>query len=339
MKVTIYDVAKKGGVSISTASKALNDRKDVGDKTKERIREIAKDLKYEPSHFARTLAMRRTGNIGILTGRSVNVPLITNPYHSKIIEGIEDAIFGTDINLVTGVLRKEQFDNLEPPKMVREKTIDGLVLLGEMPEEYTRMIIDRGLPVVLVDSCIETHEADVIVADNEGGAYKAVDYLIKAGHKKIAFLSEAGTNRNYMLRRGGYLKALLDNGIEADSRRMITRPEGVSMRSYEWMEGVLKLNERPDALFMCNDISAVLVINMLAKAGLRVPEDISVVGFDDIEIAAHFIPSISTVNIPANEMGARAAGMLAGIMDKHGSPKEKIIMPAEFICRNSVKSR
>lgn len=123
MKVTIYDVAKKAGVSISTASKALNNRKDVGEKTKEKIKQIAKELSYEPSHFARALAMKKTENIGILTVRYYSTPMLTNPFYSKIIEGIEEGLIDSNLNLITSVLKKEQINNLELPKMLKEKML------------------------------------------------------------------------------------------------------------------------------------------------------------------------------------------------------------------------
>ncbi|HPD18655.1 MAG TPA: LacI family DNA-binding transcriptional regulator, partial [Candidatus Goldiibacteriota bacterium] len=170
MKITIYDVARKAGVSISTASKALNDRKDVGEKTREKIRQIAKELSYEPSHFARALAMKKTGNIGVLTVRYYSTPMLTNPFYSKIIEGIEEGLMDSDLNLITNVLRREQIENFELPKMVKEKNVDGLILLGYMPEKFVELIANKDLPVIAVDNYVNEN-ISMIVADDVDGAY------------------------------------------------------------------------------------------------------------------------------------------------------------------------
>ena len=152
MKITIYDVAKKAGVSISTASKALNDRRDVGDATKEKIREIAREMNYEPSHFARALAMRKTENIGVITVRYYGAPMLTNPFYSRIIEGIEERLINNNLNLVTNVLTREQVERLEMPKMIKEKSADGVILLGYMPDEFVEIIASKGVHVVMVDN-------------------------------------------------------------------------------------------------------------------------------------------------------------------------------------------
>lgn len=340
MKITIYDVAKKAGVSISTASKALNDRKDVGDKTKEAVRIIAKELNYEPSRFARALAMRKTENIGVVSGRFYRAPVITNPFYSKILEGIEEVLADTDFNLVTNVVKKEQIEAMELPKIIKEKSVDGLILLGHMPADYAEMIIDKGIPVVMIDNSYDTDKADCIVADNEGGAFNAVEQLIKLGHKKIAYMSRNG-RYSFLLRRDGYKRALIANGLPVDDNMIVFCRENQEEADdpYAWMKKVIEGDNKPDALFMCNDINAILAINMLKDAGLKVPDDMSVVGFDNIELAGHFIPSIATVNVPKEEMGKKAVNILLDIMNKKRTAKEKIVVPTEFIMGGSVRNR
>ncbi len=342
MKVTIYEIARRGGVSISTASKALNDRKDVGDKTKEKIRRIAKELNYEPSHFARALAMRKTENVGVITGRYFRSPVITNPFYSRIIEGIEDCLMERNLSLVTSIVRKEQIDNLEMPKILKEKSVDGVVLLGHMPEQYVAKVISSGIPAVMVDNQIQGINLDAVVADNEGGVYSAVTDLIRLGHKKIAYLSRSDKRYSFNQRCDGYKKALKDNGIEINEKFIIFGKEDeteTDPTGYNWMKKIFEGNDRPDAMVMCNDVNAILAINMLKDMGLSVPDDISVVGFDNIELSEHFIPSISTVNINKEEMGKKAVELLLANIEGKSTSPVIIKMNAEYIRRSSVKNR
>jgi len=337
MKVTIYDVAKRAGVSISTASKALNDRKDVGEGTKIKIREIAKELNYEPSHFARALAMRKTENIGVLTVRYYGTPVLTNPFYSKIIEGIEEQLINNNLNLLTNVLRKEQIETFEIPKMVKEKNVDGLILLGYMPEDFVDMVAGRGLPVVAVDNNIKNASISSIVMDDTAGAHAAVSYLIKTGHKRIGYISGPSKRHSFKRRGEGYRQALADAGLGVDERFVIFNE--TEEPGFAWMKKILDYPEKPDAIFFCNDVSAIFAINMLKEAGLKVPDDISVIGFDNIELGQHFIPSISTVDIDKEKMGMKAVDMLLDRISKKSSEPERLVFPVSLIIRDSVKSR
>ncbi len=337
MKISIYDVAKKAGVSISTASKALNDRKDVGESTKERIRSIARELNYEPSHFARALAMRKTDNIGVLTVRYFPAPVITNPFYSKIIEGIEECLIRENLNLVTNILRKEQVEGLETPKMVKEKAVDGIILLGHMPEGFVKEIIGRGLPAVMVDNKSFDGSVSTVMIDNEGGAYNAVTRLINTGHKRIAYLSGPSSRESFKKRREGYSKALSDKGLSPDGRFVVFNETGEP--GYSWMKKILSHDEKPDAVFACNDVTAILAVNMLKEAGFRVPRDISVVGFDNIDMGTHFIPAIATVDVNKEMMGVKSAEKLLELINNKNAGPGEMIFPTRFISRDSLKER
>ncbi|MEI7541632.1 MAG: LacI family DNA-binding transcriptional regulator [bacterium] len=336
-KITIYDVAKKAKVSISTASKALNDRKDVGDSTKERIRAIAADLNYEPSHFARALAMRKTGNIGVITVRYYQAPMLTNPFYFKIIEGIEEELINTDYNLVTNVIRKEQAEAMEIPKMVKEKSVDGIILLGYMPEKFVNLIVSKAPPTIIVDNVIKNPPVSTILMDNMDGATKAVEYLIDTGHKKIAYLSGPSSRYSFMQREQGYRKAHAARGIPVNEKFVLFNES--EERGNEWMSKILATKDRPDAIFACNDVHAILAINMLKDHGLLVPDDISVLGFDNIEMSEHFIPSLSTVDINKPGMGTKAAQMLVDLINTKNNKVENIVFPTSIIIRKSVKNR
>jgi DNA-binding LacI/PurR family transcriptional regulator len=337
MKISIYDVAKKSGVSISTASKALNDRKDVGEATKDRIRKIAKELNYEPSRFARALAMRKTGNIGILTVRYYNAPMLTNPFYSKIIEGIEEHLINSDMNLITNILRKEQVVSGEIPKMVKEKSADGIVLLGHMPADFVRMIVDRDMPAVMVDNYVKDAPVSSIIIDNVDGAYKAVSYLLDSGHKNVAYVSGSQARYSFKQREIGYRKALAERSIMADDRLIVFNDNDEP--GYEWMKKIMDGPKKPDAIFACNDVHAILAINMLKDMGINVPDDVSVMGFDNIELTEHFIPSISTIDVNKEAMGIKASDMLVDIINTKKNRVENILFPASLVIRNSVKQR
>jgi DNA-binding LacI/PurR family transcriptional regulator len=337
MKVTIYDVAKKAGVSISTASKALNDRKDVGEETKQRIREIAKELNYEPSHFARALAMRKTENIGVITVRYYGTPVLANPFYSKIIEGIEEQLISNNLNLLTNVLRREQVDSLEIPKMVKEKNVDGLILLGYMPEEFVSMVADRGLPVVAVDNRVKGNLISTIVTDDVNGAREATAYLLKTGHKRVGYLSGPSQRMSFKKREEGFRLAFKDAGMQVDERLVVfNEPEEAGI---SWIKKIISYPEKPDAIFACNDITAILCINLLKENGIKVPDDMSVIGFDNIDLTEHFIPSVSTVDIDKEKMGMKAVELLLDRIQKRTGETERITFPVRLIIRDSVKQR
>ena len=336
MKITIYDVAKKAGVSISTASKALNDRKDVGEKTKEKIKQIAKELSYEPSHFARGLAMKKTGNIGVLTVRYYSTPMLTNPFYSKIIEGIEEGLIDSELNLITNVLRKEQMESFELPKMVKEKNVDGLILLGYIPEKFVELIVNKALPVIVVDNYVNEN-ISMIVTDDEGGAYSAVSYLVKTGHKKIAYISGPSPRMSFRKREEGYKRALNENNLPVNPNFILYNDS--EEPGYEWMKKILQYGEKPDAIFTSNDVTAILCINMLRECGLKVPDDISVIGFDNIEMGQHFIPSLSTIDIDKERIGIKAVNILSDKIKNKTKSVERIIFPVSLIIRDSVKNR
>lgn len=329
-------MAKRAGVSISTASKALNDRHDVGEDTKEKIREIAKELNYEPSHFARALAMRKTENIGVITARYYGTPMITNPFYSRIIEGIEERLISNNLNLVTNVLTGEQVKTMEMPKMIKEKSADGVILMGYFPDEFVEVVASKGVPVVMVDNYYRDSGITSITTDDVNGANQAVAKLIETGHKKIAYISGPSRRRSFKLRGEGYAKALADAGIDFDPALTVYN-EGED-RSFNWMKKVLE-GPKPDAVFACNDVTAILAINMLREAGLSVPNDVSVVGFDNIELSQHFIPSISTVDINKEAMGLKAADMLLEQVNTKKNRAEKTVFPVNLIVRESIKQR
>ncbi len=339
MKVTIYEVAKRANVSISTASKALNDRHDVSEATKQRVREIAKELNYEPSHYARALATRKTNNIGVITVRYYKTPMLTNPFYSKIIEGIEEQLIGTGLNLLTNILSKEQLESQEIPRMIKEKNVDGVILMGHMKREFIDMLNQRGIPMVMIDNYFEGTPIKYVIADNINGAYQAVNYLINTGHKKIAYLAVSKERYSFKEREKGYRKALGEKGIAVDERFILYGPEQGDEQDYSWMKKVFDYEEKPDALFLCNDVNAVLALNMLNDMGIKVPDDISVVGFDNIDLTQHFIPSITTVDIPKDLMGKKAVEILMNILTKKKEGIENIIIPTELVIRNSTKER
>ena len=339
MKVTIYEVAKRANVSISTASKALNDRRDVSEATKQRVREIAKELNYEPSHYARALATRKTNNIGVITVRYYKTPMLTNPFYSKIIEGIEEQLIGTGLNLLTNILSKEQLESQEIPRMIKEKNVDGVILMGHMKREFIDMLNQRGIPMVMIDNYFEGTPIKYVIADNINGAYQAVNYLINTGHKKIAYLAVSKERYSFKEREKGYRKALGEKGIAVDERFILYGPEQGDEQDYSWMKKVFDYEEKPDALFLCNDVNAVLALNMLNDMGIKVPDDISVVGFDNIDLTQHFIPSITTVDIPKDLMGKKAVEILMNILTKKKEGIENIIIPTELVIRNSTKER
>jgi LacI family transcriptional regulator len=328
--MNIYDLAREAGVSIATASKALNGRRDVNEQTRQKVLETAKRLQYHPSHMARGLARRRTENIGVVALRRFKVPFFTNPFYSRVIEGMEIETTQRNYNLLLSILpADEPSAQLHLPKLVREKNADGLVLLGEMPSALLREVFDRRIPSVIVDFFSPKLAAHYILTDNKQGMRQLVKHLAALGHKRAAFLQSASLDWSFTERQSGFEAPAREAGIKAEA--WVSPADG---RAAEAVAEKLRGQDRPTALVACNDQHALAALQGAALAGLKVPQDLSVAGFDDIEAAQH--AGLTTLRVDKVGMGTKAIQHVFTLMEPPLEPSSREDLPVDLVVRQST---
>ena len=327
---TITDVAKWAKVSIAAVSRVMSGDESlaVRDETRQRIYEAARELNYQPNRIARSLRVSRTFSLGIV------VPELENPVHPRIIAGAEKAAAKLGYSLLIAHRFSEVPDATIYRRLVQQSRVDGLIIATLQDEEVQLAILEElGCPFVLVNRKAKDIDHFVVV-DDQGGARKAVEYLIGLGHKRIAHLSGAPDRYNSRCRMDGYLDALKTAGIDADPKLIAvagyTQSGGVNA-----MRAILdSVTRPPTAVFATTLLVAAGAMSVLRDKGLRVPEDVSVIGFHDGPIAEVLAPPLTTVSVPLNDVGYQATTALVNHLEGKGDfhgwvlPETKIVVRA-----------
>ncbi|MBN2279576.1 MAG: LacI family DNA-binding transcriptional regulator [Candidatus Marinimicrobia bacterium] len=327
--LTIKDIAKLAKCSPSTVSKALNNKFDVSEKTRAKILKIAEKHNFHLHKIEQV--NHKTENIGIVFCREEK-PLSGNPFYSRVLEGIEAELAINNYNLILTLLA-EPF-NGQVPKMIKEHKVDGLIIVGAMEDEFIDILKNYKFPTVFVDPSDYNLGYQKVIIDNEQGGYLATRHIIEKGHKKIAFVSGSLERASFSLRFEGFKKAMAFFNIPVKSKYVKT---GGLENGYEFVLELLRMEDRPTAIFFGNDANALLGYKAVNDLGLKVPEDISIVGFDDIAMAKFSDPPLSTVMVYKEEIGSIAVRKLLNqiVHGQDGIPVTTM-MPVKFIERESV---
>ncbi len=324
MAVTIRDVARRAGVSPSTASRALNGKGRMRPETRARVLRAAKELGYRPNVHAKGLATKRTECIGVVIDAR-HVP-VKRSFYGLILEAIEVTLAAEGYHTVFTVLREHK-----PPRCALERRVDGLVFLGtDIGEDIITPV--KELPIVLVDNHLPGF--DGVVGDNPGGARLAVEHLIEHGHRRIAFVCETLADLSFRERFEGYRQTLTAHGIPVDEHLVI---EGGRGKDYVQvaMRKLLARDPLPTAIFAANDSMAVGAMRVLKEHGFSVPGDVAVVGFDDGDLAPHIDPPLTSVFVPRWEMGETAALRLLELIRGREPRARTIVLATELVRRRS----
>ncbi len=313
MPVTIYEVAEKAGVGIGTVSRVLNDSPQISPATRAKVLKVIKQLNFQPHALAQGLARRKTHTIGVI------VPFFTGYFYVELLRGIQQALSENKFDLILyGVDDLHKKDSCFK-RVLQQRRVDGVLLLSMHLAEPFALEFERlQMPLVLVDAF---HPAfDSITVNNEEGAYQAVRHLISLGHRKIAIVNGHLESVPAQERLSGYKRALAEAGLTALPQYLMTSDglqNGATMSNdgfnketgYRAMHELLLLNgSRPEAIFAASDIQAIGVISAVRERGLRIPEDLAIVGFDDIELAE--LVGLTTMRQPIREMGNLAVQRL-----------------------------
>ncbi len=334
MKVTITDIAKIAGVSVATVSRVINNKsKGVSDATRERIWKIVEENNFQPSAIARGLVTKQSNIIGLL------IPNITNPYHLELAKGVEDAAAERGYNTILcdgANSTKKESSHID---FLNDHYVSGVVYSNteEISEETFLKIKSFSMKSVFVDSRIAWDRAYNINADNKKAMKEVVRFLYENGHRQIAFVGGPATTYSTIKRFEGYKEALDELGIPFDDQ-LVIYGDYIIETSRERISELLDKNINFTALACCNDMMAIGAYEVFEERSLRVPEDVSVVGFDDIYMAKHIRPRLTTMRQPTYEMGRESADVLIDLIEGNGNRSEmNIRFDTALQVRDSVK--
>ncbi|HVZ79319.1 MAG TPA: LacI family DNA-binding transcriptional regulator [bacterium] len=340
MSVTIYDVAHKAGVSISTVSRVLNNNPNVLEDTRQKVLQAIAELKFKPNPIARGLVARQTNLIEVVFSWSGYQFNLQSAWYVGLLNGINEVVqenqYGLLINTIAGI-----FDPQEVYRRVYHNAVDGVIMVSPYLEETDVLqMMDQKIPVVLIGYRTESQEMDFVDSDNVQAAVTVVDHLVKLGHKKIAFISgQPKTSRNANDRLRGFRMAMEGKGLSIPEGYIV---EGDFMRpsGEEAMKKLLALPDKPTAVFASNDLMALGAWDVAEEAGLTVGGDIALVGFDDITEA--FTPpySLTTVRQDYRTISVEATRMLLDKIHAGSQWKPKqVLVPTQLVVRQSCGSK
>ena len=320
-RVTHRDVANLAGVSNAVVSYVINNGpRPTSPEVRERVLKAIAELDYHPSALARSLSAQRTHTIGYIASDYYPMLVFTSPYSSGILTGLVSETKAQGYYLMVYPIGVDE-DLSQLQALLRSGRLDGVVvrLVQESPvtDPLLEIIASVGIPCVCIEqSGHPRFNFCTVTVDDSGGAHKATSYLIQRGHKRIAHVQGDLRYASARLRRDGYKQALSEAGLPEDESLILGNtwePKDASFATQQFLE----LAEPPTAIFTANDNFAFAVIETLHKQGLQVPDDIAVIGFDDIPLAQEMTPALTSVHIPLVELGQRAANMVLGLLDEN----------------------
>ncbi|WP_310831173.1 LacI family DNA-binding transcriptional regulator [Paenibacillus pedocola] len=329
---TIYDIAKKTGYSPTTVSKAFNNYSDVREKTREEILRTAREMGYLPNAHARTLTTKKSWTLGVLFVEGTGVG-IRHPFFGAVIESFKQVAVakGYALMFISKDVGGKQSGYLEN---CRIHGVDGVVVfLSDYEDPYFLELLESDIPTVILD--YETAQSHTVCSDNTAGAMLAVEYLTSLGHSRIAHISGGMNTIPGRRREEGYVAAMKVHGLELREDYIVEGAFYALENGYAAMQRLLELPERPTAVFASGDLLALGAVMAARDSGLSVPEDISVMGYDDIELARYVTPALTTVRQDTANLGTRAAEILLASIDRKGTGMEAIVLPVEVVVRES----
>ena len=331
MSVNIYDVAKKAGVSVVTVSRVINNYPNVRSSNREKVLNAMEELNYKPNAAARTLARGYTGMIGLIT------PSVEDSFMSRVIAGVEAVLKEKGMFLVLS-LSTDVGDVLESSctKLFKEARVDGILIMNPVIDmEYILTLKKENFPFVLLDQHQSDLQVPSVSIDNYHGGYQATTELIKSGARKIGHICGPDYFESSRLRLMGYCKALEDNHINVEDG-LIVKGDFTAAGGYKAIEEWLRKGILPQAVFAADDNTAFGVLEAARKYNIQVPEELSIIGYDDHPLSSLFYPGISTVRQPVEEMARSGVELLQDIIREKQRRITKIMLKPSVILRGTT---
>jgi DNA-binding LacI/PurR family transcriptional regulator len=316
-------------------SRALNDRPGVGAQLRERILQRAHELNYTPTLTARGLATSQTFALGFFVREKPGLAAQNDPFYSEILHGVEQICAQTDYHVTIATLTSDNLNRPQEFRFVRERRIDGMILAGpDIPTDFILSMLQSGIPVVLVDNHLHQTPINCVNVDDTTGAYLAAQHLINLDHRRIGILSGPERWSSNARRVNGYIQALDRAGLPFHIVHVDRTDIDSGAAAFHQL-----INAQPDITGLCaiNDSMAIGAIRAAREAGKRVPDDLSVVGFDDIDWAQLCDPPLTTVNIAKHQMGKEAASRLIMLLDDTDLLPTEIVVSVSLLTRASTR--
>jgi len=326
MKISIFDVAKKSGLSVVTVSRVLNNSSSVRQKNKEKVLKAMKELNYQPNAAARSLARGKTGIIGL------TLTTLDDSFLDAVVKETNERLGEHGYLLALSIARS--FEDAFRRSLFQEDRVDGVILLSPTDEdEFIMELKNKKIPLVLVDNSKSHPSVSSVIVDNFKGGYEVAKHLIELGHTDIAHIAGPDPFLSSREREHGFLTALEEAGLKP---RSIERGTFSMSSGYEIATRWIDAGELPSALFAADDYIALGVIDACLNRGIRIPEQLSIVGFDDQKFASEFRPKLTTVRQPADKIGAAAVELLLEAMNDPAQRQTTVTIEPTLIVREST---
>jgi len=334
--ISIKDIARAVGMSHSTVSRALSDSPLVAKDTKRRIQRVAHEMGYVPSAIARGLVTKRTRTIGLV------VTTITDPFIGEVVQGVEERAMDADYSVILCDCNAEPERELANVRVLREKRVDAIIVTSSrVGNLYVPLLEDLDVPIVLINNQQAGEYVYSVRSDDHQGGRLVGEYLASLGHRRIAYITGPPNASRSLVRLEGCRSALREHGLDIDPQASVPG-DGRTEGGEAAVARLLQLSPHPTAIFCYNDMTAIGALRALKKAGLDVPGDVSVIGYDDIPFSAYVAPPLTTVAQPKNRLGQRAMELTLRLLEgEEGNAEEQgeelsdIVLTPAFIERAS----
>lgn len=333
---TIYEIAKIAGVSPTTVSKVINNYPDVSDKTRAKIKKILDEENFLPNSQAQFLSTKKTWTLGIVYFEDLGVGL-NHPFFSGVIEAFKRQSDKYGYSLLFGS-KNDRLKNDTFLEYFKYRCVDGIAIICTDPnDKETLELIESDFPIVVID--MFNKNTSTVTSDNVQGCSLALNYLYKLGHRKIAHIQGVAQADNWpsSIRKKTYIEVMKKLNLDIPEGYIVDGVNFDVSGGYDAMKELLSLKDRPTAVFASGDKLAIGAIDAIKDAGLRVPEDISVIGFDNIEIAKYVTPKLTTIRQNCQEIGKAAVDILIEQINKKEKLKINKVIPVELIERESCR--
>jgi len=330
MKATIYDIAREAGVSIATVSQVINGKGKISEKRRAEIMEIMERLHYQPSAIAAALTGKQTYTLGLL------VPDISNPYFAELARAVEDRSrqLGYSVVICSTDNKDERVERYL--NLLQQKRVDGMMIgTGIDNAEILSPLLQQSIPVALIARHMPSLSVHTVTIDDILGGTLAAEHLLELGHTRVAVLSEPSKVSSSQERVRGFREALIKAGYTLEPTQIRESAADLSSAKKEALL-LLREDDHPTGLFCCNDIQAIGALQAAKELGLRVPEDVSIIGFDNTILASVTSPPLTTVAQPIEELGHRAVDLLIEELKDERKEPQKIVLKPELVIRDSA---
>jgi len=330
---TVYDVAAEAGVSTQTVSRVLNNYSKVSKDTRERVLAAIEKLHYEPNSLAQGLVTRRTKTIGVV------VYDISNPFYGQLVRGVSDTAYAGGYEVIIGNSDADPKKDISYLRVFSRRRVDGiLATIADPSTSHLGQWLHASCPVVFLDKFFRSESCSFVTVNNRRASCEAVEHLLSLGHRRIGILTASSTASDSIQERyEGYRVALQSQGVAEDPRLVAVSERQNQDGGERAMETLLRAGGMPTAVFCSNDAMAMGAMQAIYARGLRIPQDISVVGFDDVPVARLLRVPLTTVAQPIREMGSAAMGLLAErIQGGTSLPHRHIVLDARLVLRDST---